>query len=387
MVAQVMLNVASGQAAAERQAQRELFESVVLNINRQFEQIRNQPEILRPAPLNIGMKYIFRSRPGNHFRIQVTLDLPDDLWLSPADPFGKLKLDKYKKRTERPIPGLPISWGKLNRIAAEIVGNRTIVFTSIPLTRECWYGTDDDYVAALLREHMRMATTPGYPNSDFRDVYEVSQGRKYVVDGFEFDDNEVGHAQMIAYIQSSGGGKTIEVVTEGDDSPLLAEFDPAMEFIMQDPEDSARAIARYQDEQERIRMERTAAFQASEIARQAAVVATGIPDYDKMSPTEKRKATMAANAARKAAEQAAQDAPQGLIDPLDGFEAIMDTKEETHPAHMSVGEIPWQEPDFPDGEGSISDLVDEVTDNGLDESAAASDGSDSADGLSEAGSN
>jgi len=202
MVAQV--HFASGGEAALRQEQLEQYESVVRNIDRQFERLRSEPNVVRPFPLTIGVKNLFRSRPGDHLLIQVTLDLPDDAWLSPADPYGKMRLNRYKKRTERIVPGANLSWGKLNRIVADVIGGRAIVFHSIPLTKESWYGTDDLYVAALLREHMRMATTAGFATSCFRDVYEISGSRKYIVDGFEFDDTELGHAKMISYIQASG---------------------------------------------------------------------------------------------------------------------------------------------------------------------------------------
>jgi hypothetical protein len=372
MVAQV--NIASGFEAAQRAEQLEQYQSVVRNIERQFDQLRAEPTVIRPFPLNIGMKNLFRSRPGDHLLISVTLDVPDDAWLSPADPYGKMRLNRYKQRTERPVPGTQLSWGKLNRIVMDIIGGRQIAFHSIPLTKESWYGTDDAYVAALLREHMRMATTVGFPGSSaFRDIYEVSGSRKYIVDGFEFDDTEIGHAKMIAYIQASGS-TSIEVVTEGEDNPILTSVDAVSDMIVESPEDAAAAIARYQDEMERRREERTALFQAEQQARQAAILKGADPVQVAQEPaplTPQQKA-----AATKAAKKKAQDS---VPDSLEEFESMMGDKADLHPDLLSRGESVWET--IGDDDGSVSDLIDEVSDGSPDETGPAADGGDGVDGL------
>lgn len=373
----VALAAASPTEAARRAAQFEAFEAVTQNIARQFETLRNQPVITQPMLLRMESKYIFRSKTDDYLRIVVTLDLPDDSWLSPADPYGKAKLERYKRRTAREVPGVGLSWGKLNRIAAEMIGGNTIAFHSIARTKECWYATEDDYVAALLREHMRMAITPGFPRSDFRDVYEVSGTRKFTVDGFEFADDAQGQATMIAYLQKTKGG-VIKIVDNTPQRETLAEIETNSDFVVDQP-DIAMDIAKYQAYIEEQREKRAQAFHEEQDAKIAA--AADIP----VAEVQRRRG------GRKAKPVDVPANPYGIVDdPLDQFQSIMDDKPESHEALLRTSEPPFMDPDLAevnDVDGDITDLVEGVSeDGGIDEAGSPADGGAGADGLPEAGS-
>lgn len=171
-----------------------------------------------PAEITFNAKHVYRARPGTYRRIVHFLPMPPEEAAAGDEKKYQFALRRWKATVaQKAYPDLPREDAakKLTALLEKVrdaLGDTQIKFTSIPRHQECFFGTNDDVIAAYIDGLIAKRT------GEFAQVYKES-GRVRIVVGMgtdkaeAFPNTETGRRMAHAYA-AEHGIKTIEIVEE-----------------------------------------------------------------------------------------------------------------------------------------------------------------------------
>lgn len=157
-----------------------------------------------PAELNHRERFVFRTRPGTHRLLQHDLPMPPNEAAYPDPRAHTFALRVWARLVAQPAfpnnsrdEAIKLMTAKMEDLY-ERLGDRRLLFTRVPYHVECYYATNDEVVAAYLRDLVARGV------GDFKDVYEQSGRSRVVVGDKAFPDTQGGWGLARAYAAEHG---------------------------------------------------------------------------------------------------------------------------------------------------------------------------------------
>jgi hypothetical protein len=180
----------TSQEMAELPSVQDRSRALMRKIRAEFKTLeQDEARAKRPAELVSDQKYIFRTRPGTVRKLVAVIDhVPFDRGLDEKDEEKLLR--SFNRRHKKDMAHAQL----LQRVYEELGGQWLVHFIRVPGSVECWFGTDDEDVAALFRSFIAKGV------DDWQNVYEQNPQQLLQVGDLYFPDTQDGQLAAFRYM-------------------------------------------------------------------------------------------------------------------------------------------------------------------------------------------